>query len=80
MVEMLGKFHGKFPVPSGRWQLRQMALAYMEDAYEFCNVAHHIDGLDEQIADFNYDARGFRLKRPHLLEQSKYFRYFQLLA
>jgi hypothetical protein len=67
MVEMLRNFDGKFPIPSGRWQLRQMALAYMEDAYEFCNVAHHIDGFDEKVANFNYDARAFRLENAELL-------------
>lgn len=63
--------NGKFPVANGRWELRQMALAYMEDAYDFCNVSHHIDQIAEDMAQFNYEARAFRLQRPQLLDNLK---------
>lgn len=67
MIKMLELTKGDFSIPQFEQQLREMAMAYMEDAYAYCNVDYHIENFSAATADFNYQIRAFRLERPHLI-------------
>lgn len=72
-------FKDQFFVPDTVPQLRAIAKAYMEDAYEFCNVAHHIENANTDRIEFNYKLRAFRAAHPKLasnLQPSDIFQYW----
>ena len=61
-------FDNQFTTPKSVKKLRSIALAYMEDAYDFCNVSHHIENTSETMIDFNYSLRDFRTAQPILIQ------------
>ncbi len=54
-----------FDVPG----LKAVARAWMDDVYDYCNVARYIDGQDPDRARYNRSVREFRRARPWLMER-----------
>ncbi len=48
--------------------LKDIALAWMDDVYEFCNISHFQDEVEPTRADFNLKVREFRRKHTWLIE------------
>ena len=67
MIKGFQLFENQFPLPTSADDLRQIAKAYMEDAYAFCNVSQHIENASATMIHFNRQVRQFRLERPNLL-------------
>ena len=57
-----------FPTPNSIQELKAFGKAYMEDAYDFCNVGFHVENAAKSMVDFNYQLRDFRMARPNLLK------------
>jgi hypothetical protein len=79
MVKGFQLFEGQFFLPTSEKELKAIAKAYMEDAYDFCNVSKHIQNASETMIDFNYDVRNFRLNHPALsrnLTETDTFNYW----
>ncbi len=66
MVKGFQLFEGQFYLPTSEKELKAIAKAYMEDAYDFCNVSKHIENAAESMIDFNYEVRQFRMNIPAL--------------
>lgn len=47
--------------------LKRIARDWMDDLHDYCNVAHHIDRVEQQRATFNLGLREFRRRRPWLM-------------
>lgn len=48
--------------------LKKIALAWMQDVHEFCNVSHFTDEVNPQKAEYNLQLREFRRQRHWLME------------
>jgi len=61
-------------------KLKAIALAWLEDVHDFCNVAYHWDKQDPERAKFNQSVRDFRMKRPWLMDNLRDDEHFNYLA
>jgi len=79
MVKGFQLFENEFPLPTSADDLRKIAKAYMEDAYDFCNINHHINNASESMINFNQEVRNFRFQHSDLfynLETTGIFKYW----
>jgi hypothetical protein len=59
--------------------LKQMALAWMEDVHDYCNVSHWQDGVDATYKAYSLTVREFRRERPYLAHNLRPDEHFDYL-
>ncbi|MEL6272630.1 MAG: glucosylglycerol hydrolase, partial [Chloroflexota bacterium] len=62
----------KLDVPT----LKQIALAWMEDMFDYCNVSQYAGELDPEQTAFNLSLREFRREHPWLMENLRDGEFF----
>lgn len=58
--------------------LKQIALAWMEDVFDYCHVTRYAADVDPERSAFNLAAREFRRERPWLMENLRHDESFDI--